>query len=121
MFNIYMSKHFYWASHFIHILYILSKIVFFTGFFFASKKITFSTNILKRLYVKCLTHNKAHVTGKNTIRPLYLLILCISILQSTTDVHVGLHYSLSRIVQITDFLDFLHEHCEEKSETFTEF
>ena len=30
-------------------------------------------------------------------------------------------YSLSHIVQIMDFLDFLHEYCEEKSETFTEF
>ena len=29
--------------------------------------------------------------------------------------------SLSHIVQITDFLDFLHEYCEEKSETFAEF
>ena len=34
---------------------------------------------------------------------------------------VVLHYSLSHIVQITNFLDFLHEYCEEKSETFTEF
>ena len=25
------------------------------------------------------------------------------------------------IVQITDFLDFLHEYCNEKTETFTEF
>ena len=30
-------------------------------------------------------------------------------------------YFHSHIVQITDFLDFLHEYCEEKSETFTEF
>ena len=29
-------------------------------------------------------------------------------------------YSLSHLVQITDFLDFLHEYCEEKYETFTE-
>ena len=29
-------------------------------------------------------------------------------------------YSLSHIVQITDFLDFLNEYCEEKSETFAE-
>ena len=28
---------------------------------------------------------------------------------------------LSRIVQITEFFDFLGEYCEEKSETFTEF
>ena len=31
------------------------------------------------------------------------------------------NYSLSHIDQITDFLDFLHEYCEEKSETFPEF
>ena len=31
------------------------------------------------------------------------------------------NYSLSPIVQITDFLDFLYEYCEEKSETLTEF
>ena len=31
-------------------------------------------------------------------------------------------YSLSHIVQITVlFLDFLHEYCEEKFETFTQF
>ena len=30
-------------------------------------------------------------------------------------------YSSSHIVQITDFVDFLHEYCEEKSEIFTEF
>ena len=30
-------------------------------------------------------------------------------------------YSLSNIVQIMDFWDFLHEYCQEKSETFTEF
>ena len=30
-------------------------------------------------------------------------------------------YSLSYIVQITDFWDFLREYYEEKSETFTEF
>ena len=30
-------------------------------------------------------------------------------------------YSLSHIVQIMDFFDFLHKYCEEKSETFTEF
>ena len=30
-------------------------------------------------------------------------------------------YSPSHIAQITDFLDFLHAFCEEKSETFTEF
>ena len=28
---------------------------------------------------------------------------------------------LSHIGQIMDFKDFLHEYCEEKSETFTEF
>ena len=32
-----------------------------------------------------------------------------------------MNYSLSHLVQITDFLDFLHEYCEEKSVTFTEF
>ena len=31
------------------------------------------------------------------------------------------HYSPSYIAQITDFLDFLHEYCEEIPETFTEF
>ena len=30
-------------------------------------------------------------------------------------------YSPSHIIQITDFLDFLHEYCEEKIETFIEF
>ena len=30
-------------------------------------------------------------------------------------------YSLSHIVQITDFGDFLHEYCDEKSKTFIEF
>ena len=30
-------------------------------------------------------------------------------------------YSPYHIAQIMDFLDFLHEYCEEKSETFTEF
>ena len=30
-------------------------------------------------------------------------------------------YSPSHVAQKTDFLDFLHEYCEEKSETFTEF
>ena len=30
-------------------------------------------------------------------------------------------YSLSHIVQITDFWDLLHEYIEEKSETFIEF
>ena len=33
----------------------------------------------------------------------------------------GGSYSPSHIVQITDFLDFLDEYCEEKSETYTEF
>ena len=32
-----------------------------------------------------------------------------------------INYSLSHIVQITDFWDFLHEYCKENSETFTEF
>ena len=31
------------------------------------------------------------------------------------------NYSLAHIFQITDFRDFLREHCEEKSENFTEF
>ena len=36
--------------------------------------------------------------------------------------HVMLsNYSLSHIVQIIDFLDFLHENSKEKFETFTEF
>ena len=30
-------------------------------------------------------------------------------------------YSLSHIVQITDFLEFFHERCKEKSETCTKF
>ena len=30
-------------------------------------------------------------------------------------------YSSSHIAQITDFLEFLHEYCEEKSETCTKF
>ena len=30
-------------------------------------------------------------------------------------------YTLSHIVQITDFRDFLFKYCEEKSKTFTEF
>ena len=30
-------------------------------------------------------------------------------------------YSPSHIVQITYFFDFLHENCEEESETFSEF
>ena len=30
-------------------------------------------------------------------------------------------YSSSHIFQMIDFLDFLHEYCEEKSETFKEF
>ena len=30
-------------------------------------------------------------------------------------------YSPSHIAQITDILDFLHEYCKEKPETFTEF
>ena len=30
-------------------------------------------------------------------------------------------YSSSLIVQITDFLEFLHEYCNEKSETCTKF
>ena len=35
--------------------------------------------------------------------------------------HENCNYSPSHIVQITDFGEFLHEHFEEKSETFTEF
>ena len=30
-------------------------------------------------------------------------------------------YSPFHTVQITDLLEFLHEYCKEKSETFTEF
>ena len=32
-----------------------------------------------------------------------------------------IHYSSSHIVQIMDFLEFLHEYCKEKSETCTQF
>ena len=48
------------------------------------------------------------------------LVKFIIRISSTT---LQLFYSLSNIhvVQIMDFFDFLHEYCEEKSETFTEF
>ena len=32
-----------------------------------------------------------------------------------------MHYSPFHIVQIMDFLEFLHEYCKEKSETCIEF
>ena len=41
--------------------------------------------------------------------------------QQTHNVLQNMVYSPSHIAQITDFLDFLHEYCMEKPETFTEF
>ena len=32
-----------------------------------------------------------------------------------------LYYSSSRIVQVMDFLEFLHEYCKEKSDTCKKF
>ena len=43
-------------------------------------------------------------------------------LQSTPiNFKVFAHYSSSHIAQITDFLEFLHEYCKEKSETYTKY
>ena len=43
------------------------------------------------------------------------------LLQQGVFVPLGHPYSPSHIAQIKDFLDFHHEYCEKKSETFTEF
>ena len=53
---------------------------------------------------------------QNNIRTKLHVYTCS--LKNSTELKV---YSPSHIAQIMDFLDFLHEYCEEKPETFTEF
>ena len=60
--------------------------------------------------INILHTNFSHaILNKTSREDEYKIYICILI------------YSPSHIAQITYFLDFLQEYCEEKSETFTEF